>query len=72
MISINFDDALPFDLTLQEFLPTAVHGAFELLAIEFVLLPWKEAQAATIAGASQGGSQVCCEKCQQEIVLIID
>lgn len=43
---------------MQEFLPPAVHGAFELLAMQFVALPWKEAQAVAIAGASQGGSQV--------------
>lgn len=35
-----------------------MHGAFDLLAMEFVLLPWKEAQAVALAGVSQGGSQV--------------
>lgn len=45
---------------LQEFLPPAVHGAFDLLAMEFVLLPWKEAQAAALAGPSQAASQARC------------
>ena len=35
-----------------------MHGAFDLLAMELVLLPWKAGRAAAIAGASQGGSQV--------------
>lgn len=45
-------------LAVQDYLPPALHATFMAVVTEFLWLPWKEAMASSVEGATQGGSQV--------------
>ena len=45
-------------VSVQDYLPPAMHEAFLAITTEFVLLPWRHALRSALEGASQGGSQV--------------
>jgi uncharacterized membrane protein len=51
---------------LKEFLPPALQEHLVLLLAEFVYRPWKEAAAAALRGASQGGSQAVADAQQAQ------
>ncbi|GBF92637.1 hypothetical protein Rsub_05251 [Raphidocelis subcapitata] len=55
---------------LREFLPPALQEHLVLLLAEFVYRPWKEAAAAALRGASQGGSQAVADAQQAQDVQI--
>lgn len=49
-----------FKLSMQDFLPSALHATFMTLVTEFLWLPWQAAMQGLEKGPSQGGSQVRC------------
>ena len=55
---------------LKEFLPPALQEHLVLLLAEFVYRPWKEAAAAAMRGASQGGSQAVADAQQAQDVQV--
>jgi hypothetical protein len=55
---------------LKDFLPPALQDHLSLLLAEFMYRPWKEAAAAALKGATQGGSQAVADAQQAQDVQV--